>query len=254
MRNIILHYHIFKNAGTSIDCLLAKSFGQRWGCLDGPSAWSIVTSDQVRGFLLRHADLVALSSHQARLPVPTDPHWKIHPMVVLRHPIDRIASAYRFEKAQGVVPSGSRGCLADYVRWRLNESVGPGIMNFQTVFLSSAQLEVADPRDARATMRHLTSAKRFLKSLPVFGLAEEFEQSIDRFGSWLRPIFPALELVQTRHNVTRRPGSSLQERVRGMRSEMGEALYDAVMDKNRLDLDLYDFARSLFTGYGRSNA
>jgi hypothetical protein len=246
MRNIIIHYHIFKNAGTSIDHLLARSFGERWGAIEGPSAWSIVTSDQVRRFLLQRADLVAISSHQARRPLPINPGWNIFPMVILRHPIDRVASAYRFERAQGVVPPDRRDSLADYIQWRLSESRGPGIINFQTVALSSAQLEVKDPREARATRHHLESAKNFLASLPVFGLVEELEESIGRFGRWLQPVFPTFELVSTRQNVSQRSGTRLSDRVQEIRSEIGETLYGTVVDSNKFDLDLYDFARRLF--------
>ena len=29
-RTIILHYHLFKNAGTSIDSILQENFGEQW--------------------------------------------------------------------------------------------------------------------------------------------------------------------------------------------------------------------------------
>jgi hypothetical protein len=29
-RTIILHYHLFKNAGTSVDAILKRNFGDKW--------------------------------------------------------------------------------------------------------------------------------------------------------------------------------------------------------------------------------
>ncbi len=255
LRNIILHYHIFKNAGTSIDYLLTNSLGDRAGSIEGPHPWSIVTADQVQRFLLERPRLLALSSHQARLPVPTDPSWSILPIVMLRHPIDRIASMYRFERVQGGVSPGSRmaekSSLADYCRWRIGESGGPVARNFQTICLSPAQLEVEDPRAARPTERHLRSAEDFLESLPVFGLVEEFDKSMGWFRRWLQPLIPGLELIPASKNVSQESGSSLESRVRQMRAEIGEPLYQAVMENNTLDLELYEFAEALFRASSR---
>ncbi len=250
MRHILVHYHIFKNAGSSVEHLLRTSLGERWARLEGPHSWSIVTSDQVRSCLLRQSDLVALSSHQARLPLPAHPGWRILPIVILRHPLDRIASVYRFESGQGGSSPGSRmaekSSLGDYIRWRLGESGGPALRDFQTVCLSAAQLEVEDPRDGRATERHLSSAKKFLRSLPVFGLVEEFAESIERFSGWLRPMVPVLDLAPTWKNVSQQADSSLEDRVREMRAEIGDTLYRALLEHNRLDLELYAFATGLF--------
>ncbi len=253
MRNVILHYHIFKNAGSSIERLLSTGLGDRSGSVDGPNPWSILTADQVRRHLLERPELVALTSHHARPPVPAHPDWRVFPIVILRHPIDRVASIHRFEKDQDEPTPGSRmarkSSFADYVRWRLGETgepVSPVIRDFQTLNLSSAQLEVEDPRTARASRRHLDSAKEFLESLPAFGLVEEFDESIARLRRWLRPSFPELELVPVRANVSQEPGSTLPGRVREMRSRLGDPLYQAILDANRLDLELYQFAEVLF--------
>ncbi len=34
-RRVILHYHIFKNAGSTIDFILARNFGHRLGFYEG---------------------------------------------------------------------------------------------------------------------------------------------------------------------------------------------------------------------------
>ena len=36
MRHVICHYHIYKNSGTTFDHLLARNFGDRHVCFDGP--------------------------------------------------------------------------------------------------------------------------------------------------------------------------------------------------------------------------
>ena len=36
-RTIILHYHLFKNAGTSVDAILKRIFGDRWVTREFPA-------------------------------------------------------------------------------------------------------------------------------------------------------------------------------------------------------------------------
>src|SRR3972149_2125526 len=100
MRKVILHYHLFKNAGTSVDALLKTNFEGRWVTREfggGPHAANVA---KVRQWVEEEKDAVAFSSHTTMLPPPKVEGVQFFPIVFVRHPIDRIASAYAFERKQ----------------------------------------------------------------------------------------------------------------------------------------------------------
>ena len=66
-RPIIIHYHFFKNAGTSVDAVLQRNFGAGWASREYPPR---STSDVARDFLAANPHIVALSSHTLPLPPP----------------------------------------------------------------------------------------------------------------------------------------------------------------------------------------
>src|SRR5258708_242269 len=100
MRNLIFHYHLFKNAGTSVDAILKANFSGRWVTREfngGPHAANVARVGQ---WVEEEKDAVAFSSHTAMLPPPSLEDVQFFPVVFVRHPIDRIASAYAFECKQ----------------------------------------------------------------------------------------------------------------------------------------------------------
>ncbi len=95
-RKVIVHNHVFKNAGTSDDHMLKDSLGERWVEWDTPNPGGKISPAELETFILDHPDIVAVSSDQAMPPLP-DQHLDIYPIVFLRHPVDRAYSAYLFE-------------------------------------------------------------------------------------------------------------------------------------------------------------
>ncbi len=74
----ICHYHIFKNAGTSLDKALQKHFGSNWPAFEGIHAHDIKSNQELMAFLSSHPDIKAVSSHLCR---PTAPLKEILPIV-----------------------------------------------------------------------------------------------------------------------------------------------------------------------------
>ena len=92
---MIIHYHIFKNAGTSIDYALKRVFGDAWGVFESDNAHTILTAEDLRKYLVDHIELKAVSSHVLRPPLTNDHSL---PILFLRHPILRAKSVYEFCK------------------------------------------------------------------------------------------------------------------------------------------------------------
>lgn len=243
MRHIVLHYHIFKNAGVTLHALLRDNFGAA-ACtrLEGDIPRRILPAERLLEHVRAHPQLRALSSHQARLPVPQAPDIMFHPLLFLRHPIDRVGSVYAFERSQpahsaslGAAIAAERD-LAGYVRWRLEDGNGSVIRNFQTVHLSS---NFDDMRSAVATEADLAVAIEQLQQLPFFGLVERLPESLAWMQAQLRPFFGELGLAHAAHNASRGRAATLDQRLAAIRRALGPDLHARLLECNRLDQMLY---------------
>jgi len=93
-RTLVLHYHLFKNAGTSVDELLKRNFGARWAQKEfegGPGREKKAV--QLASYLGEKPNLLAFSSHTAQLPTPQLEGVSVFPILFIRHPIDRLHTA-----------------------------------------------------------------------------------------------------------------------------------------------------------------
>jgi|GEM_PF-517306 len=110
MRTVILHYHIYKNAGTSFDHVLSHNFKGRHELFDGPYPFFTIDQEQLDRIIMRKSAAVAFSSHQIMLPPPSSLEYRALAAIIVRNPFLRIASIYRFkrgpERADGT-PLGS---------------------------------------------------------------------------------------------------------------------------------------------------
>ena len=71
MKNIILHYHLFKNAGSSIDKILENSFEEKWRSYDNSNPSQILTTTTITALIDNLSEITAWSSHQIVPPIPT---------------------------------------------------------------------------------------------------------------------------------------------------------------------------------------
>jgi hypothetical protein len=84
---LLVHYDIYKNAGSSVEKNLFDSFGGRWAVYDGvPDAFRL-SSDDVAAFAAANPRVCAISSHKAR---PFRAPTRFFPVLFLRHPIDEV--------------------------------------------------------------------------------------------------------------------------------------------------------------------
>ncbi len=247
MRQIIVHYHIFKNAGTSIDIGLEASFGSGWHNFDVHPEWGNIPSSDLLDHLVANPNLQALSSHQARWPEPSGDGIIAYPIVFLRHPIDRVGSMYRFGIARD--EPGTKGfTLAEYVDRLLEPDSGWVGRSFQTLFLSDDDHLIKPPEgpSTQATEAHFDQAIRRLQRLPTFGMVERFQDSIARLNWWLAPTFPRLALLPFRANASDDRGATLTDRIDEIHEALGDIRYQRLESANEADLELWSSAVRLF--------
>ncbi|WP_439107240.1 hypothetical protein [Congregibacter sp.] len=242
MRPVLLHAHLFKNAGTTLDWSLARSFST--GFCDHRDDASMRGNPQyLAEYLMDNQQIRALSSHWMPFPLPELDSVQLRPLVILRHPIERILSVYEFERRQAVDHPGTQkardGDLQSYVRWRLEESTGPVIRNYQTRMLSGIYPGTGDSHQFEC-------AAQLLEALPAFGIVERYRESAVLFEQALKSDFTEIDLSFQRQNV--RDASdrrSPEERRASVEQELGELL-EPVRSANSLDLALYELACERF--------
>ena len=236
-RHVILHYHLFKNAGTSLDHILKQNFKHGWHEHEGPGpGWR---AEDVTSYLQQHPEIVVLSSHTALLPQPVLPDTTIYPIIFIRHPLDRIRSIYEFERKQIADTEGARMAketdMTGYIKWRLHRKGDRSIRDFQSyriAFATPLSIDGIKLNEQERTVKAIAT-------MPFIGVVERFDESLAQLQAWLKPIFPHINFRPTKANVTQRTELSLQERLDAMKIEIGEDLYEELVKANAGDLSIY---------------
>jgi hypothetical protein len=241
-RTVILHYHLFKNAGTSVDKVLKANFGEAWGeqefelPRDAKARVFYFNTGKVLDYLRDHPELKALSSHTGLPPVPEIDGVSIFPIVFIRHPIDRLRSAYLFEVTQDATSYGSRLAKAQgfsgYLRELIRHPFDRTARNFQTYRLSA--------NEPAAAGSELERAMRVLETFEFVGLVEAYDASMARLQDLLAPRVEGFRGFIVRENASQPEHIGLAEKLALIRTEMGEALYDDVVAANSDDIALFE--------------
>ena len=178
-RTIILHYHLFKNAGTSVDAILKRNFGDAWVTREFPGEGGNNTA-LVEQWIRDTPDAVAYSSHTMMGPIPQVDGVQVISLMLLRDPIERIKSAYRFERTQDADTWGAQLAkehdFEGYVRERLARPGDRQCRNVQTHRWASRV-----PGEGT----ELERASRALEKLTIVGRVEEFDEAMVRLASHL---------------------------------------------------------------------
>jgi len=245
-RPVLIHYHIFKNAGCSVDASLKASFGDAWAGFEGVHAHDILSARQFAEFLRANEHVRAVSSHLARPPLP----WNgCLPVVFLRHPLLRARSVYEFTRrdpSQPFADIARGGDFKDYVRWALRRERGSIVIrNYQVVHLSDASWRCADILDAEAEPRDLEQASRLLTSWGIAGIVESFALSAKLFQKNYGPVLPGLEFMDRHEHATVRHEGSIEDQIARVAEMLDETLYEEFMALNALDLALYTHAKRI---------
>jgi hypothetical protein len=216
VRTVILHYHLFKNAGTSFDGILRRNFPSSWVSreFDNPN-----NAERVSAWIESEPSATAFSSHTANGPVPAIPGVRVISCLFLRDPIARIRSAYQFERrqilARGDAASPEQrarhASLEAYVRARLAVRGDCQCRDFHCARLASV---VPGPEP------ELERAKAGLERLSFVGRVEDFQRSMAQFCALATPVWPgfdapAMHLNRSDHDESDVMDAALSELLEG---------------------------------------
>ena len=101
-------------------------------------------------------------------------------------------------------------------------------------------------RIAAATDRDLDIALERLSQLAYFGVVERFEESMSKLSNYLSAHFDSVDISYDVVNRSPERTGTLEMRLQQIAEATGKELYQELMDKNELDLRLYNAARQLF--------
>jgi hypothetical protein len=242
LRFIILHYHILKNAGSTIENILDRNFGERFARLDTEHRDGRIEQDDIIDYLERHPAIEAVSSHQIHYPVPRARGYLFFDWCFLRDPIDRLRSTYdyfRQHTADGdpLSDAANRLEFAAYIRCLL-ERFPEQVDNPQTNLLANGAADRETfPSDFEPALR------RMLETV-FLGVVDLYEQSVVAGRYRMRAVFPWLNFAQPAVNVSRGLEGSLASRRLQFRSAVGRSVYREVLRLNALDFRLLRAARA----------
>lgn len=237
-RNIIVHYHIFKNAGSSIDQLLKSNFGNQWLSYDSDDSGAVITTDILTRLIEDNPQVCALSSHQIVPPLP-EIAGQVFPIVFVRDPIDRLKSAYLFEWKKQLGLDQPKGTLREYVESKFLHRRRSAVEEFQTIRFSNRTPEKFTNSDSLDDEELFENALDFIESLEFVGIVDQFDASCELLKSYLAPAFPEFAIRNVQANVLQDISLGISEKREQIRCELGEDLYETVLERNALDDRLY---------------
>lgn len=235
-RLLILHYHLFKNAGTSVDAVLKKNLGAKWGDVEFDPPSQVDHARELASYIARHPNLVTISSHTLLAPPPELDGVAVLPVIFVRHPLARLRSAYEFERKQVADTVGARLAketdFGGYLRSRLAVGGDRSCRDFHAFRLARLVREGHGSERERAF--------RALDELPFVGLVEEFGQSMTRLKELVLPYLPDFQDFEAWENSTTTPRHGGGAKRPSFEEELGAETYQLVVEANRTDMDLYE--------------
>jgi len=240
----LIHYHIFKNAGSSFEWALEQALGQHFRRFDSPDPPGRITARQIARLVKAEPELHAISSHQATPPPPRILGRKVITSILIRDPIARIGSMYAFERAQQANTIGALKAkeldFRRYVEWRL-EATPSVLCNFQVIICSGRHRTECSKRD-------LETAIIRLDSIDIVGTVTRYPEWLAVAQSYLQQYFPKLFLSLVHHNrSTEERTVSESEILARLTQALGPAITRDLLARNELDMTLHQVADSLLT-------
>lgn len=246
MSAVILHHHLFKNAGTTIDSVLFRNFGPAFVDHRDDLPMQQV-ADYLANYLSSNSHVRALSTHSLRPPLPQVDGLRVLTLLMCRSPLERPMSVYRFERcrpdADGLLAQQARQLsFRDFVAWAMQSENPSTLCNFHVVKLLPWGFD--DPREFGGT--EYDRAVATISAIPLLGLVDRFDESMVLFEHSLSRDWPGLDLSYRALNVSRCSSKQAGDAEGVLRRELGDKLFGEYVQRNAFDFRLIAVVRRLF--------
>jgi len=233
---VIVHYHIFKNGGSTIEYILEREFSGSFATVHGCDPDTTLDAADLTRFLGQHPEIAAVSSHHLRYPKPQSPQIVFFDCCFLRDPIARLYSTYnhfRRVDADSLHARWARSYGPREFALRLIDEAPHLVSDVQVTQLANAGAFTRPP-DAR----DLERASGLLREMAVPGLVEIFDESLAVAEYFLRPAFPGLHLEYVAQNIGPSRQLATASPVEYWEGVWGKDLYGRLVRMNELDSEL----------------
>ena len=238
-RQVILHYHIFKNAGTTVESILKNNFRARFARFDSDDYNSTLSYEALLEFLAVHPEVVAVTSHHLRLPKPVDDRFVFHDILFLRHPVARLWSTYEFYRRSDLetdpLAGAAKARSAQEFFQLLIDDYPFHSNNAQVNLLASAGGKLPSDSD-------VPRAAEVIRQAPALGVAELFDESTVVAESCLGRAFRGLDFSYVAQNVSAGRPMSLDAQLERFQQHCGTEIFNRIITLNQLDLALVKVA------------
>lgn len=235
VRHIILHHHIFRNAGTVIERILDKNFPDAFAVLNSHNHDHTITHSDLLLFLREHQEVRAVSSYQVRPPGPEVLDFVFFDVILLRHPLDRICVMF-----DGYQRDNSAEALATLARTSDLETFAEQLMSRYPHLVNDAQVNYLANggryfRPPNAS--DLQEAVQIMKHAALPGLTHLFDLSLATAEYYFFPAFPSIDFSYVTANPSA-PATSYKSRLDHLRAGCKPSTYERLVAMNHLDLEL----------------
>lgn len=237
MRHVILHHHIFKNAGSSLDFALSRQFGDAFCELHHETG--VLSLGFILDFLVGNPAIRALSSHHSHgccLREEAEARGiRILNMIFIRDPIERTASIYQYYRRVD-----GPGLFEDAAK----ELSYSGFVSF---LIADHPYMIDNPQAnqianggfyARPPAEHdLNRAQTRIQDFAMAAPVERFDDAMASFEYFAAPALKPtnLNLAYRRQNVS-------QHESRGLIASLPMVTRRWLTERSRLDARLHRFA------------
>ncbi len=246
---IVMHHHIYKNAGTTVDWILQRNFPGNVLHIEGGHPGARLTPTEVREAATAHPHHAGIASHTTPLPA-REQAWAVCHLTILRHPVERFYSMYRYDRRRDDDNVSSRiakdSDFRSYTEWWLRKR-NSLIRNWQ-VRCCTPQTWVRTAHNRGLGLgwdADLSAACHTIEDVAFAGVAEQFDESMVVLESLLREHDVAFDATYVRQNAS--SSKTVLRTEAFFIEELGQPLYDDLLHANAMDFELLEHAQRLLS-------
>ena len=251
MRFVILHHHIFKNAGSTLDHALGLYFGEKFIEFHSENLDNgRVFPSELFEFLQENRNIQAVSSHHfvgidfsAFLSKTERRPFAFLDFALLRHPVSRLVSMYLYYRDIPITTNliqiaACKLSLSDFIEF-LIDSYPNFVINPQVTMFG------CEPGGGPPSETNLATALTRLMKMAMVGTVERYDEAVATVSYMLQPLFPKINLLGIKVNVS---DSSKIKKYDGslvsIQQILGKELFDRLCELNDLDIQLWSSVTS----------
>lgn len=235
---IFLHFHIFKNAGSTIDYILEKNFKSQHKYIEPSGSEFGVLQETIKCFLDKNKNVKSISSHSLRFPIIDFANYLFIEIISIRHPIDRIYSMFTYYQKINFLNVDKKiisDSFPDFV-YKIFRWTPYNVINPQTNILSNKANFFFPP-----SQYDLDKAIKIINKIKFLLTVDQFDKSLSVSQYFLQHTIGPFDIKYEIQNQSNQTNINLSDKLNKLKSLYPDEY--ALMEKfNSLDIELWKAA------------